>query len=132
MKKVVASLRIELAQYRELQVFSQLGSDLDASTRSRLNHGEKLMETIKQRQYSPVPMEEQVIIFYVAKHGYIADIPTFDVDRFHRNFLSFVKETDPGILDVIRETNDFTPETEDRLMDLADKFKETFKPSKTQ
>ena len=130
MKKVAASLRIELAQYRELQVFSQLGSDLDASTRSRLNHGEKLMETIKQRQYSPVPMEEQVVIFYVAKHGHIADIPLYDVDRFHRDFVSYVKENDPGILEDIRNTKDFSPETEARLKTIADRYQSSFKISK--
>ena len=130
MKKVAASLRIELAQFRELQVFSQLGSDLDASTRSRLNHGEKLMETIKQRQYSPVPMEEQVVIFYVAKNKYINDIPTYDVDRFHHEFVAFVKEQDPAILDDIRDTNEFSQQTEDKLKILADRYQSEFKVSK--
>ena len=130
MKKVVSSLRIELAQYRELQVFSQLGSDLDASTRSRLDHGERLMETIKQRQYSPVPMEEQVVIFYVAKHGYLTGIPIYDVDRFHRDFVDSVKKDTPEILDDIRDTNDFSQQTEDKLKIKADQFKNTFKISK--
>ena len=130
MKKVVSSLRIELAQYRELQVFSQLGSDLDASTRARLNHGEKLMETIKQRQYSPVPMEEQVVVFYIAKQGYISDIPAYDVDRFHRNFITYVKEKDQGILSDIRDSGDFSQETEGRLRVLADEYQSNFKTSR--
>ena len=130
MKNVVSSLRIELAQYRELQVFSQLGSDLDASTRARLNHGEKLMETIKQRQYSPVPMEEQVIVFYVAKHKYVDDIPTYDVDRFHREFVAFVKERDPGILNEIKDTSEFSQQIEEKLKALADRYLKEFKISK--
>ena len=130
MKKVAASLRIELAQYRELQVFSQLGSDLDASTRSRLNHGEKLMETIKQRQYSPVPMEEQVVIFYAAKQGYIADVPLYDVDRFHHEFVAYIKENDPSILDDIRSTGDFSQQTEEKLRSTADTYRSNFKISK--
>ena len=132
MKKVVSSMRIELARYRELQVFSQLGSDLDASTRSRLNHGEKLMETIKQRQYVPVPMEEQVVIFYGAKHGYITDIPTYDVARFNSGFVSFVKEKDPSILDDIRDTRDFSQQAEERLKALAEQYKGAFVVSKAQ
>jgi F-type H+-transporting ATPase subunit alpha len=132
MKKVVSSMRIELARYRELQVFSQLGSDLDASTRSRLNHGEKLMETIKQRQYVPVPMEEQVVIFYSAKNGYMTDIPTYDVVRFNNGLVSYVKEKDPSILDDIRDTRDFSQKTEERLNALAKQYKSAFVISKPQ
>ena len=129
MKKVASSLRIELAQYRELQVFSQLGSDLDASTRTRLNHGEKLMDTIKQRQYAPVPMEEQVIIFYVAGKKYLADIPSYDIDRFHSGFLAHIKEQEPEILDEIRETRDFSSQTEERVKALAEQYHGDFKTS---
>jgi len=130
MKKVVSSLRIELARYRELQVFSQLGSDLDASTRARLDHGEKLMEALKQKQYTPVPLEEQVILFYSAKNGYLANIPTYDVHRFNNGLLSYVKDDDPGILDDIRDTNDFSPKTEERLKTVADNYKKGFVVSK--
>jgi len=129
MKKVAASLRIELAQYRELQVFSQLGSDLDISTRMRLIHGARLMDTLKQKQYTPMPMEEQVVVLYCAKNGYLADVPFYDVDRFNRVLVSYVKENDPGILTEIRNSNDFIPEVESRLKGLADKYKETFKLS---
>jgi F-type H+-transporting ATPase subunit alpha len=132
MKKVVSTLRIELARYRELQVFSQLGSDLDASTRARLKHGEKLMETIKQRQYTPLPMEEQVVVFYSAKNGFISDIPLYDVARFNNGLVSYVKENDPGILDDIRDSLDFTQETEERLKAVANKFQKSFVASKAQ
>ena len=130
MKKVASSLRIELARYRELQVFSQLGSDLDVSTRARLNHGEKLMETLKQKQYTPVAIEEQVVIFYSAKNGYIADIPYYDVGRFNNGLVSYVKKNAPDILDDIRNTNDFSHETEARLKTVADTYKGAFVISK--
>jgi len=130
MKKVASSLRIELARYRELQVFSQLGSDLDASTRARLDHGEKLMEALKQKQYTPVPLEEQVVIFYSAKKGYLTDIPIYDVHRFNRGLLSHVKDDDPGILEDIRDTKDISQQTAERLRIVADKYKKDFVISK--
>jgi len=129
MKKVAASLRIELAQYRELQVFSQLGSDLDAATQARLNHGSKLMDTLKQKQYAPMPMEEQVVTLYSAKQGYLADIPSFDVDRFNRGLLAHVKEKEPGVLTTISESKEFTDETEGRLKAVLAAYKSSFKAS---
>jgi len=129
MKKVAASLRLELAQYRELQVFSQLGSDLDAATQDRLNRGEKLMNTLKQKQYAPLPMEEQVIILYCAKNGYLLNIPYYDVARFNQGILTYVQAHYPDILDSIRQTADFAPETESRLKEAADKFLSDFSPS---
>ncbi|MCL2748042.1 MAG: F0F1 ATP synthase subunit alpha [Oscillospiraceae bacterium] len=129
MKKAASSLRIELAQYRELQVFSQLGSDLDASTQERLTQGERLMDTLKQPQYSPYAMEEQVVALYVAKHGYLKDIQFFDVPRFNGGLLRYVKEKAPDILKTIRETEDFTQETEESLKKIADEYAKDFKPS---
>jgi F-type H+-transporting ATPase subunit alpha len=131
MKSVAASLRIELAQYRELQIFSQLGSDLDASTRARLNHGSKLMETLKQRQYNPLPMEAQIITLYCAKHGYLSELPYYDVARFNQGLITYVKENDAGILDEIKNSFEFSQETEERLKKVADQYRDTFKTSQT-
>jgi F-type H+-transporting ATPase subunit alpha len=131
MKSVAASLRIELAQYRELQVFSQLGSDLDASTRSRLNYGSKLMDTLKQRQYVPMPMEEQVVVLYCAKHDYLTELPFYDVARFNQGLVAHIRDNAPAILDDIRDTKVFSPEIEERLKASADKYKETFTHSQT-
>ena len=130
MKQVASSLRIELARFRELQVFSQLGSDLDASTLARLDHGEKLMEALKQKQYSPVPLEEQVVVFYAAKNGYFTGIPTYDIKRFNTGLLLSVKDNDPGILDDIRTTGDFSPQQQERLKAVANNYKESFVASK--
>ena len=131
MKTVAASLRIELAQYRELQVFSQLGSDLDASTRTRLSHGSQLMETLKQRQYNPMPLEEQIIVLYCAKHGYLSELPFYDVARFNQGLVTYVKSNAPEILDEIRNSNDFSGETEQKLQKAANDYKDSFKHSQT-
>jgi F-type H+-transporting ATPase subunit alpha len=77
-------------------------------------------------------MEEQVVIFYGAKHGYITDIPTYDVARFNSGFVSYVKENDPGILDDIRDTRDFSQQAEERLKALAEQYKGAFVVSKAQ
>ncbi|MCL2664848.1 MAG: F0F1 ATP synthase subunit alpha [Defluviitaleaceae bacterium] len=123
MKKASSSLRIELAQYRELQVFSQLGSDLDATTQARLNHGAKLMETLKQKQYAPMPMEEQVIVLYCAKNGYLANVPNFGIDRFNRGLCAYIKENHADIINTIRDTQEFSAETEEKLRAAADAYK---------
>jgi F-type H+-transporting ATPase subunit alpha len=129
MKKVAGSLRIDLAQYRELQVFSQLGSDLDETTQERLNQGSKLMDTLKQGQYSPIPMEEQAVILFSAKHGLLLNIPHNDVDRFNKGLISYIKEQYPSILSDIRDTGDLPPQAEDRLKEAMDKYHGGFKPS---
>jgi len=89
------------------------------------------METLKQRQYAPYPMEDQVILLYCAKNGYLSGLPYYDVARFNQGLITYVKSNDPGIRDDIRATNDFTPETEARLKTAADRYKETFKHSQT-
>ena len=129
MKKVAASLRIELAQYRELQVFAQLGSDLDATTQARLNKGARLMDTLKQPQYHPWAMEEQVVILYCAKSGYLAGLQFYDVPRFNNGLLSYVREHAPEVLLSIRDTKDFAPSTEEKLREAADAYKSDFKLS---
>jgi len=132
MKKVASSLRIELAQYRELQVFAQLGSDLDPATQASLNKGARLMDTLKQAQHSPMPVEDQVVVLYCAKSGYLTGIEFYDVNRFNAGLLATVREKDPGIIEAIRTSKDFTPETEQKLRAVADAYKSGFKPSARQ
>jgi F-type H+-transporting ATPase subunit alpha len=127
MKKAAASLRIQLAQYRELQVFSQLGSDLDASTQARLNHGARLMDTLKQRQYAPIPMEEMVVTLYCAKNGYLSDVSYYDVERWNKGLIAYVKENAAGILKEIRVTNEFSKDTEENLKKAAAAYKDMLK-----
>jgi F-type H+-transporting ATPase subunit alpha len=127
MKSASSSLRIDLAQYRELQVFSQLGSDLDASTQARLNHGAKLMDTLKQRQYSPMPMEEMVVTLYCAKNGFLADVPSYNVGRWNKDLVAYLKEHAPAILTDIRETNEFPKQAEENLRAAVSAYKDALK-----
>jgi len=89
------------------------------------------METLKQRQYSPMPMEEQVVIFYSAKNGFISNVPDNDIDRFNRGLVACVKEKDPGILEDIRKSGDFSQETEAKLKSLTEQYLSSFVVSKS-
>ena len=129
MKKVAASLRIELAQYRELQVFSQLGSDLDKSTQNRLTQGARLMDTLKQKQYAPMTLEEQVATLFAAKNRYLHDVAFYDVARFNQGFIAYLREQVPQVLEDIKESRDYSDETDAALRLAADMYKEGFKPS---
>ncbi|HBQ64344.1 MAG TPA: F0F1 ATP synthase subunit alpha [Clostridiales bacterium] len=108
MRKVAASLRIDLAQYREMSVFAQFGSDLDKVTRDRLKQGERLVETLKQQQYAPMAMEEQVAVLYAAVNGYLMPYPVQMVSRFNQGFVKFVRDKRPEIFRSIAETGELT------------------------
>ncbi|WP_342553077.1 F0F1 ATP synthase subunit alpha [Paenibacillus sp. FSL R7-0652] len=126
MKKVAGSLRLDLAQYRELQAFSQFGSDLDKSTQARLNRGARMMEILKQGVNQPLPVEQQVVSLYTAVKGYLDEIPTGDVTRFEREFLAFMESNHGEILGSIRDTKELTPDNENALKDAIEKFRKSF------
>lgn len=126
MKKVAGTLRLDLAQYRELQAFSQFGSDLDKSTQARLTRGSRMMEILKQGVHQPLSVEEQVISLYTAVKGYLDDIDLGDVRRFESEFLSFVKSQHDEVLQSIRDTKDLTADNEEKLKEVIEKFKRGF------
>jgi F-type H+-transporting ATPase subunit alpha len=126
MKQVAGRLRLDLAQYRELAAFAQFGSDLDKDTKASLDRGQRTMEILKQPQYSPVVVEEQVMIIYTAINGYIDDIPLEDVAKFERDFIKFLRTTRSDIGKTIRETKVLDKETEEILKQAIKEFKETF------
>lgn len=126
MKKVAGTLRLDLAQYRELQAFSQFGSDLDKSTQARLTRGSRMMEILKQGIHQPLAVEEQVISLYTAVKGYLDDIELADVRRFESEFLSFVKSQHDEVLQSIRDTKDLTADNEEKLKEVIEKFKRGF------
>ncbi|HEY6962847.1 MAG TPA: F0F1 ATP synthase subunit alpha [Gaiellaceae bacterium] len=131
MKKVAGRLRLDLAQYRELEAFAQFGSELDQATQSALNRGEKMVATLNQPQYQPWPMEEQVAALYAGVNGFLDDIPTEDVTRFQdelREDLRAQKE----IYSAIRETGDLSDETAEALNAEIDKVKGRFATSADQ
>jgi F-type H+-transporting ATPase subunit alpha len=126
MKKVAAPLRINLAQYRELAVFAQFGSDLDKATRDKLIQGERLLETLKQPQFSTMPVQEQVVVLYASTNKYIMDIPVKEVRRFNSELIRFVKDRYPQVLQSIAETGDLKSDVEDKLKKGIEEFKEDF------
>lgn len=126
MKKVAGTLKLELAQYRELAAFAQFGSELDKDTRARLNKGQRIMEILKQPQYSPMKVEHQVVMLYAVINKYLDDIPLEKIDQFEKEFLNFVDNNYPEIVKSIKETNDLNDETEEKLKKALDEFKESF------
>lgn len=115
MKQVAGKLRLDLAQYRELAAFSQFGSDLDKSTKAQLDRGERLTEMLKQPQYSPMPVEEQVVCLYAGINGYFGAIQVADVPDFQNALLRFVKASYSEVLTSIRDTKKLEPDTEELL-----------------
>lgn len=126
MKKIAGPLRVNLAQYRELAVFAQFGSDLDKATRDKLTEGERLLETLKQQTYAPMPVEDQVIVLYIATNKYLMDIPVREVKRYNRNALEYVKEKYPQVPQTILQTGELKPEMEEMLKKALDEFNSTF------
>lgn len=126
MKKVAGKIKLELAQYRDMEAFSQFASDLDAATRKLLERGARLTELLKQAQYSPLTVEEQVVSIFAGVRGYLDNVPAQDVTRFEKAFLSEVKAQHSNILESIRETKDLTSETEEKLKTVLDGFVKTF------
>ncbi|MDV6011786.1 F0F1 ATP synthase subunit alpha [Haloechinothrix sp. LS1_15] len=129
MKKVAGSLRIDLSQYRELEAFAAFASDLDAASKAQLDRGERLYEVLKQPQYSPIPVEEQVVTVYLGTNGHYDSVPTDDVRRFNREFLDHVRRKHEGILAEVRDTGEWTGENAKRLDDAVDEFKKQFTAS---
>ncbi|NIK79410.1 F-type H+-transporting ATPase subunit alpha [Paenibacillus castaneae] len=126
MKKVAGTLRLDLAAYRELQAFSQFGSDLDKSTLARLNRGARTMEILKQDVNQPMPVEKQVISIYSAVKGHLDDIPVEDILRFEKEFHAYLDSNKPEIGQSIRDTKDIVPDNEKALVEAINQFKKSF------
>jgi F-type H+-transporting ATPase subunit alpha len=122
-RKISGRLRLDLAQYREMAAFAQFGSDLDKSTQDKLAQGERLMEVLKQRQFSPYAMEEQAAILFAAVSGYLMDIPVEAVPAFVPNFLEYLKTQSGDILKTIAQTGVITAELEQSLASVVEDFK---------
>ncbi|MFO7310980.1 MAG: F0F1 ATP synthase subunit alpha [Bacillota bacterium] len=130
MKKVAGHLRLELSQYRELAAFAQFGSDLDKATQARLIRGERTVEILKQGQYQPMPVEEQVVVIYAATNGYLDDLPVESVRKWEAGFLNFMRTERPEILETIRTTGQLSEETENKLKQAIVEFKGRFVANK--
>jgi F-type H+-transporting ATPase subunit alpha len=126
MKKVSGSIKLELAQYREMAAFAQFGSDLDASTQKLLNRGARLTELLKQAQFSPLPFEEQTVSIFAGTNGYLDGIPASDVTRYEEAMLSFLRHEHADILTAIRDSRDFGDDVKAKLKAALDAFGKTF------
>ncbi len=130
MKSVAGTLRLELSQYRELEAFAAFGAEnLDATSRRQLERGARLTELLKQPQYAPVPVEEQVVAIFLGSRGHLDDVPVNDVRRFESDFLAHIRRHHSGILDTIRETKAFSEDTERQVVDAVAEFKKEFTTS---
>ncbi len=129
MKSVSGSLRLDLSQYRELEAFAAFGSDLDDASARALGRGGRLVELLKQAQYAPQPVEEQVVSLWLGTTGQLDSVPVADIRRFESEFLDNVRRNDEGALADIRDSGKLSDENVDRLKDITAKFKKDFTAS---
>jgi len=126
MKQVAGKIKGELAQYREMAAFAQFGSDLDATTQRLLNRGARLTELLKQPQFSPLRIEEQVVVIYAGVNGYLDPLPVSSVQRFEAELLRYMRDRHKDILTSIRDQNEISKETGDKLKAAVDSFAKAF------
>ena len=126
MKQVAGKIKGELAQYREMAAFAQFGSDLDAATQRMLARGARLTELLKQPQFSPLKMEEQVVVIFAGTRGYLDPLPVSAVGRFEQELLRIMRDQHAGILETIRTEKQLSSETEKQLVAAIDKFAKAF------
>ncbi len=126
MKKVAGPLRLSLAQYRELEAFAQFGSDLDAATQRQLARGARMVEVLKQPQYQPVPVEEQVTALYAVTNGFLDDVDVVSVRQWEQDFLAWLRATRPEVLEGIRTKRELTAEVTEALTSAIEAFKPMF------
>ncbi|NTS64927.1 F0F1 ATP synthase subunit alpha [Sphingomonas sp. HHU CXW] len=126
MKKVSGSIKLELAQYREMAAFAQFGSDLDASTQKLLNRGARLTELLKQPQFNPMPFEEQTVSIYAGTNGYLDQVAVQDVVRYESAMLSYMREQHADVLTAIRDSRELSKDSESKLKTALDSYAKTF------
>ncbi len=126
MKKVAGSIKLELAQYREMAAFAQFASDLDASTQKLLARGARLTELLKQPQFHPLPVEVQAVVLFAGVRGYLDNVDIGKVGQFERSMVSELRTRDPSVMDAIRADLDIKPETETKLKSFLDGFAKSF------
>ena len=126
MKKVAGSIKLELAQYREMAAFAQFASDMDASTQQLLARGSRLVELLKQPQYKPLPMEEQVISIYAGVNGFLDKVSIENISKFENDLMVLIKSSHKDILKSIRDEKALTDSTEEKLKKAIEVFLKTF------
>lgn len=130
MKQVAGTLRLDLAQYRELAAFASFGSDLDAATQAQLTRGERLVEILKQPQYQPLPMEKQVTIIFAGTKGFLDKLPINTLRDYEQDLYNYIESNAPFIFEELREQQKISPELEEKMKQVLATFGETFKATK--
>lgn len=126
MKKVAGKLRLDLAQFRELEVFAQFGSDLDEATRKQIERGRRTVEILKQDQYAPMPVENQVAILYALTNGYLDDVPVEKIQNWEKKFHKYMKDIKSDVLGLIKEKKELLEEVESALKKAIEEYKEVY------
>jgi F-type H+-transporting ATPase subunit alpha len=126
MKQVAGSLRLDLAQFRELEAFAQFGSDLDKATMAQLERGRRLVESLKQPQYKPLPVEKQVLLIYAATNGYVDAYPIEAIAKYEQELNAFFESKHPQLLADIREKKQITDDLGQRVNKALDELKASF------
>ncbi|MFN3695753.1 MAG: F0F1 ATP synthase subunit alpha, partial [Ignavibacterium sp.] len=127
MKQVAGMLRLDLAQYRELAAFAQFASDLDKATLLQIERGKRMVELLKQDQYQPMPVEDQILVIFAGTQGYLDDIPVEQVKAFEEGFLRFVKAERPDLRKEIKEKKELTDDLKQKIGDAITTFKKSFR-----
>ncbi|MBI5360979.1 MAG: F0F1 ATP synthase subunit alpha [Planctomycetes bacterium] len=127
MRRVAGRLRLDLAQYRELAAFAQFASELDKATKAQLTRGERLVEILKQGQFEPMQVADQIMIIYAGTNGYLDDLPIEKVKEFEKKLLEYMKENHPAIKETIKKTGNLDTPTEQKLTEAIKEFKQAFK-----
>jgi F-type H+-transporting ATPase subunit alpha len=126
MKKIAGTLRLDLAQYRDLEAFAQLGSELDRATQAQLERGRRTVEVLKQPQYEPMPVTEQVAVIYAVTQGHLDDVPIDGVRQFESDYLDYLRSSHPTVLELIDSEKELTDQVEKALLESIDGFKRGF------
>jgi F-type H+-transporting ATPase subunit alpha len=129
MKKVGGSLRLDMAQFRELEAFAQFGSDLDKSTQQQLNRGRRLVEVLKQPQYQPMPAQHEIMILFAGAYGYLDEWPEEKVSEYEQQMLEFMGSKYGDLLSEVKEKAEISDELEEKLKKALDEFKTAFQPN---
>jgi F-type H+-transporting ATPase subunit alpha len=132
MKKIAGRLRLDLAQYRELEAFAAFGSDLDAASKAQLERGARMVELLKQGQYSPYSLERQIVSIWAGTSGKLDDVAVADIRRFEAELLDFIARERKEINAVISETKQLDDDTIAKMVEAVEAFKKQFKSSATQ
>ena len=132
MKQVAGRLRLDLAQYRELEAFAEFGSELDRASQAQLERGARVVEVLKQPQYRPMPVDQQVVSIYAVTNGYFDDVPADDAKRFEDELLRYVETREPDIGRHVVEQGDLPDEVETKLKEVLDAFKQQFQPTQAE